>query len=177
MIEKNNFIHLYIGDGKGKTTAAAGMAIRAAGWKMSVLFCQFLKSSETGELPVLESLDELITIYRPSMRHKNFLWTQSPDDLIETREDILKGWETVKEIISNKPFNMVIMDEVLDVLKCGFIDERDFIETVRKEPSDVVLTGREASSALMNIADYITRMTAVRHPFQTGISSRKGIEY
>ena len=177
MFKKNGFIHLHIGDGKGKTTAAAGMAVRAAGWKMPVLFCQFLKSSITGEVSALESLNGQITVFRPAMRHKDFLWNQTGNDIVETREDIMEGWKHVKSLILNRSFDLVILDEVLDVLKYGFIEESDLLETILNDSSDFVLTGREASDNLMEIADYITCMTAVKHPYQKGLSSRKGIEY
>lgn len=72
MRSRQNFLHLYIGEGKGKTTSAVGMAIRAAGWNWSVLFCQFLKSADTGELMIMKGLKDRITLFRPAMRHKGF---------------------------------------------------------------------------------------------------------
>jgi cob(I)alamin adenosyltransferase len=169
-------IHLYIGSGKGKTTAAVGLAIRAAGRGMRVLFCQFLKAVDSGELAILESIRE-VRVFRPSMRHKGFLWNQDEKELAETGEDIRKGWSDFKSIIRDEVFDVIILDEVLDLISSRYLGVDDILETVSEDSPEFVLTGRDAPSALIETADYVTRMEAVKHPYRRGIPARKGIEY
>lgn len=178
MENKQGFVHLYIGDGKGKTTSAVGLATRAAGWNLNVLYCQFLKSTISGELSALESLNGQVNCFRPTMRHKSFIWNQSKEEINETREDILVGWIHIKELILSQHYDVIILDEVLDIVQCGFLLESELVEIVVDNlSSDIVLTGRDASDRLKDMADYVTSMTAVKHPYQKGIAARKGIEY
>lgn len=177
MESRQGFLHLYIGEGKGKTTSAVGMAIRAAGRDWSVLFCQFLKSADTGELKVLSGLKDRITLFRPSMRHKGFFWDQTPGQREETGADLRQGWSRIEEMVGSQPFDMVVLDEILDAVYLGLIPESQVINLIRKYPCEWVLTGRTASEVLVNQADYITRMEPVRHPYQKGIRARRGIEY
>jgi len=177
MESRQGFLHLYIGDGKGKTTSAVGMAIRAAGWNWPVLFCQFLKPAESGEQKVLSRLSDSITLFRPSMRHKGFFRDQTPQQREETREDLLEGWSHVEKLAGDGSFRMIVLDEILDVLSLGIIPESRVLDLVRKCPCEWILTGRTAPETLMDMADYITRMEPVRHPFRKGIRARRGIEY
>jgi len=172
-----HFLHLHIGEGKGKTTAAVGMVIRAAGWNWSVLFCQFLKSSQSGELRALGMLKDRVTLFRPAMRHKAFIWEQNPQQREETRADLEQGWNQIVKMVDNQNFDMIVLDEILDVLHLGLIPEGQVCNLVRQVPAEWVLTGRTASRSLLEQADYITRMDPVKHPFQKGIKARQGIEF
>ena len=170
-------IHIYIGDGKGKTTAAVGQAIRNLGSGGKVLFAQFLKSMETGEVNILKSLDGLMLI-RPHMRHRKFIWHMSRTELDETKTDILKGFNDICGIINKDGFSLVVLDEVLDIISCGFLEEPVLISLLESRPeTEFVLTGREASEKLRSMAGYITLMKKEKHPFDRGIKARKGIEY
>jgi len=177
MGRKQNFLHLYIGGGKGKTTSAVGMAIRAAGRNWSVLFCQFLKSAESGELLIMDGLNDRITVFRPEMRHIAFLWEQTQQQIEETKADLELGWGQICGLIENRSFDMIILDEILDVLHLGLLPESRVLDMIKKYPAEWVLTGRTASEALMNEADYVTRMESVRHPYQKGVTARRGVEY
>jgi cob(I)alamin adenosyltransferase len=170
-------IHIYIGDGKGKTTAAVGLAIRSLGAGGNVLFAQFLKSMETGEVNILKGLDGLVLI-RPNMRHKKFIWHMSRTELEETKADILKGFKDICEIIEKNGFSLVVLDEVLDIILCGFLEEPVLISLLKSRPeTEFVLTGRDASEKLRSIAGYVTLMQKEKHPYDQGIKARKGIEY
>lgn len=169
-------LQLYIGEGKGKTTAAIGLAIRALGWSQKVLFSQFLKSGESGEVNLLESMDGL-DFYRPSMRHKGFIWNMDDRAINETKEDLQKGFDILLKRLSENDYHLVVMDELLDVIDCGFIDESQVLDFLNNAVFEVVLTGRKASLRLKESAQYITNMTKEKHPFDLGISARKGIEY
>lgn len=170
-------VHVYIGDGKGKTTAAIGLAIRNIGAGGKVLFAQFLKSYETGELNTLKSINGLV-LKRPFMRHKKFTWHMSRLELDETREDILKGFNDICEAINKGDFSLVVLDEVLDIISCGFLGEPALVSLLKSYPgTEFALTGREASDNIKASADYVTVMKKEKHPYDRGIKGRKGIEF
>lgn len=171
-------IQLYIGDGKGKTTAAIGQAIRAIGWNQRVLFTQFLKNEESGEIQTLKNLENIV-LFRPEMRHKGFIWNMDVKSLSETTEDLLLGFAKLSEMVKATHFSMIVLDEILDVVQCGFVPEPvllDFIKSLSSE-TELVLTGRNASSKLKECAHYITYFSKEKHPYDLGIKARKGIEY
>lgn len=170
-------VQLYIGDGKGKTTASIGQAIRAAGWGGKVLFVQFLKTSQTGEKSIIESLS-CIEFKRPIMRHASFIWNMDEKELKETMEDIIQGFNNVKNMVIAGDYSMVVLDEILDCLECGFLSY-DYVISLFKEKPEIeyILTGRKASDTILRYADYITEMAKVKHPFDSGIAARRGIEY
>lgn len=170
-------LHIYIGDGKGKTTAAVGLAIRNAGCDGKVLFAQFLKSIDTGEMNILNQLSR-ITFQRPDMRNKGFIWNMNPQQIIETKDDVFKGFQEISNMIINGVFSLVVLDEVLDIIDIGFLEETKLIDLLdRFTATEFVLTGRKASQALKQRADYITFMKKIKHPFDKGLNARKGIEY
>lgn len=170
-------IHIYMGDGKGKTTAAIGLAIRNIGYGGKALFAQFLKSMETGEISVLRDLEGIFVI-RPYMHHKEFIWCMNDMQLKETKEDISKGFIEICEIINNGDFSLIVLDEVLDIIECGFLEDSTLISLMKKySDTEFILTGRKATENLKEIADYITVMNKEKHPFDRGIKARKGIEY
>ncbi|NLX63589.1 MAG: cob(I)yrinic acid a,c-diamide adenosyltransferase [Clostridiaceae bacterium] len=170
-------IHIYTGDGKGKTTAAIGLAIRNMGCDGMIFFAQFLKSSETGEMNVLSKLDR-VTFFRPFMRHKGFIFDLNEKQYREIKEDIEKGFGEIKNTISNNRFTLIVFDEILDVIELGFLSEAEVIAVFDQFPSsEFVITGRKATQAMKERADYITVMKKEKHPFDKGIKARKGIEY
>jgi cob(I)alamin adenosyltransferase len=136
-----------------------------------------LKSGVTGEKKILESLDGL-TFFRPEMRHKGFIWSMDQKELSETKEDILNGFSKISRIIENGDFSLAVLDEVLDIVDCGFLSEDSLIKLLDKVPNtEFILTGRKASDLLKEKSDYISHISKVKHPFDLGIQSRKGIEY
>lgn len=170
-------IHIYTGDGKGKTTAAIGLAIRNLGCDGIVLFAQFLKNSETGEMNILTQLNG-ITFIRPSMQHKGFIFNLNDNQLNEIKEDIKVGFRKIIKIILENKFSLIVFDEILDAIEFGFISEEDIIALFDKFPeTEFVITGRKATHAMKEKADYITVMNKEKHPFDKGINARKGIEY
>lgn len=174
-------IHLYTGEGKGKTSAAIGLSIRAAGWKRRVCFAQFMKGNETGELHVLETLPE-VTILR-SKKNFGFYHTMSERDkeeLTATHNEIL---DRLLEIAENETCDVIILDEVTYPVKWGLLSTEKLqrLLTLGKAKAqkeiELVLTGRDAENILQDAADYITEMKCVRHPFERGVEARKGIEF
>ncbi len=170
-------IHIYIGDGKGKTTAAIGLVIRNLGHDGKILFAQFLKNSETGEVKVLTKLNG-ITFIRPRMRHKGFIFNLNDNQFNEIKEDLEKGFREIKEIIYNNRFSLIVLDEILDAIEFGFLSEEAVIAVFDKFPAtEFIITGRKATQAMKEKADYITIMNKEKHPFDRGIKAREGIEY
>ena len=168
-------IHLYCGDGKGKTTAAVGLAVRAAGAGRKVLFAQFLKNGDSAELDPLRSLG-VRTLISP-VSH-GFLWTMSEEERKQAAADytaLLR--EAFKE--AEDGFDVLVLDEAVGAAGCGMIPEEELLRLLKVRPGslEVVLTGRGPSEALLAAADYVTEMKKLRHPFDRGAGARKGIEY
>jgi cob(I)alamin adenosyltransferase len=173
-------IHIYGGGGKGKTTAAIGLACRAAGRGRKVVFCQFMKGSETGEISALEKLG--VTIIRSPGAH-GFLYQMSAEQqsVFESLQQSL--FADVTSALTNpedgqRP-DLIVLDEALDALLTGLISEETFRAFVDAKPAEteLVFTGRQAPGWLEERADYITEMTKKKHPWDSGIVARKGIEY
>lgn len=168
-------IHLYCGDGKGKTTAACGLAVRAAGSGMRVLFVQFFKNGNSSEVEVLKSIDGIDT-YHPSLhygRFKTLSDAQKAEICTHYNElltDIIRRAET---------YDLIVLDESVSACGYGMIERKTLLEFLRREGNrrEIVLTGRDPISELLELADYITEMKKVKHPFDGGIAARKGIEY
>lgn len=172
-------IHLYIGDGKGKTTAAVGLAIRALGAGLKVLFVQFLKNTVTGEKNIMEQYTENLYFYRPKQRHSLFLWKMTEKQLAETKEDLQISWRHIREEILSGNWDVVVLDEVLDVIKYSLLSEEDILNVLTKKPekTEIICTGRDAPDSLRDLADYISLIEKVKHPYDKGICARHGIEY
>ncbi len=172
-------IHLYIGNGKGKSTASVGLSIRMMGYGYQVLFTQFLKSMASGEITFFKNNEHLVSVYRPIMRHKAFIWNQTPDQKNETAEDLRQGWLYVMGQLKDSNIRLFVFDELLDVIEMGFIKEEEVINALksRHEEAEIVLTGRKASESLLALADYVTRMELIKHPYNNGLQARRGVEY
>lgn len=175
---KIGLVHIYTGDGKGKTTAAIGLGIRACGRGMKVLLVQFLKSSDTGELNTFKKLEPDFTVKR-GFNCKKFVWNMTQDELAEARKEASEIFDNVKTLVEKGDYDLIIIDELLGVLSLGFVDEASVIEMINNKPESVelVLTGRDASDSLIQAADYVSQINAVKHPYNKGVPARKGIEF
>ncbi|MCM1567920.1 MAG: cob(I)yrinic acid a,c-diamide adenosyltransferase [Roseburia sp.] len=174
-------IHLYTGEGKGKTTAAIGLCIRAAGRGFSVCFSQFMKGNDTGELSVLGSIPN-VEILRSS-RNFGFYSSMSAADKEELTEVHNCILDRLLEKAAGGNCQMIILDELTYPVKWGLLDSdklKRLLDFGRKgAPGEIelVLTGRDAADTLWEAADYITEMECVRHPYEKGIPARRGIEF
>ena len=170
---KNRLLHIYCGDGKGKTTAATGLAVRAAGSNMRVLFARFLKNEFSGELKILEI--EVLHLEKSY----GFFKTLSEKEQEEVREMYGRLWDTIQRKISTGDYDMLVIDEFMAAYRYGLIPNEEAVQFLKDRPDnlEVVLTGRDPSDELLELADYISEVKMVRHPFEKGIRARKGIEY
>ncbi|HIE20125.1 MAG TPA: cob(I)yrinic acid a,c-diamide adenosyltransferase [Rhodospirillales bacterium] len=173
-IEKGLVI-VHTGKGKGKSTAAMGLVIRAIGNGMKVGIVQFVKGVwETGERGVLDKFPDLVSI---KAMGDGFTWeTQDRERDIKAAET---AWAASKEMIASGDYKMVILDELNIVLRYDYIPLDDVIETLKSKPKDlhVVITGRNAKDDLIEVADLVTEMTLIKHPFRGGVKAQVGIEF
>lgn len=169
-------IHIYCGDGKGKTTAAVGLAVRCAGRGNKVLLVQFLKSRDSGELYSLAKLPD-VEVMR-GKESKKFTFQMNEEEKHALLIEHNKMFEQVLEKIKNGGYSLLILDEVIGALNAKVFEMPKLIEFLRHKPEnlEVVLTGRNPAPELVEIADYVSEMRKVKHPMDKGIMAREGIE-
>ena len=175
-MENKGLVHLDTGDGKGKTTAAVGLLVRAAGAGKRGLFCQFLKGQDTAELESLKRLG--VDVLRTDEVKQFFPFMKE-----EEKKACVKShnmcYNKGKDLLLSGKYDMVVLDEVTHAAALRLIPLDDLVETIRNRPSgvEVVLTGRDAPEELCKIADYLSDIRCLRHPYEKGIPARRGIEY
>ena len=168
-------IHLYCGDGKGKTTAALGLVIRHVGAGGKAVFAQFLKSLPTGELSSLEKLN--VPVYRNELPH-GFFPNMSEEMKKTVREMHDHTLAEVTRLARANVCSLLVLDELCAALSLGLIDREAVLSLLDAHgDAELVITGRDPDPALLERADYITEMKLIRHPFEKGVKARKGIEY
>lgn len=167
------YVQVYTGNGKGKTTAAFGQALRAAGAGLRVFIAQFVKGMEYSEHKAMERFSDLITLKQYG---RDCFINQAP-----TEEDIRaakQGYDDVAEIIRSGDYQMVILDEANIAVHYNLFSARDLVALINMKPQDLelVITGRDADPMVLEKADLVTEMVEIKHYFQNGIGARKGIE-
>ena len=167
---EKGLIHIYCGDGKGKTTAAMGLAIRAAGREKKVFITQFLKSGRSGELISLDKLKEYIT-FLPGKPVNKFVWNMNDEEKNEAKKEHTARFKEIVEVMKTKQYDLLILDELIATIN----NVIDFLEN-KPETLEVVMTGRNPNEELIKLANYVTEMKCIKHPFEEGIPSRIGIE-
>jgi cob(I)alamin adenosyltransferase len=166
---------VHTGKGKGKSTAAFGMVFRALGHGFKVGIVQFVKGAwQTGERHVLERFPELVTI---NAMGEGFTW-----DTQDRQRDIAAAraaWDKAKALIADPSYRLVLLDELNIVLRYDYLPLDEVLEVLRNKPADthVIVTGRNAKDELIEIADLVTEMTEIKHPFRAGIKAQQGIEF
>jgi cob(I)alamin adenosyltransferase len=173
--EERGLIIVHTGAGKGKSTAAFGMVLRCIGHGMRVGVVQFVKGAwGTGERDVLAKFPELVTCRAMG---EGFTWeTQDRErDIAAARA----AWELAKEMIADPSYAMVLLDELNIVLRYDYLPLDEVLAVLRARPRDlhIVVTGRNAKPELIDLADLVTEMTLVKHPFRAGVKAQKGIEF
>jgi cob(I)alamin adenosyltransferase len=172
-------IHIYTGEGKGKTTAAIGLAIRAAGHGKDVLFVQFFKEdgASSGEKEVFRRHIPQIELIRSNIRHPIF--TKGKTNRTAIEKAVSQTYEIVKRKTEERPIDLLILDEINSVINGGWLPLEELVRFLeeRSDGLEVVLTGRDAPVELVKMADYVTEMLKIKHPFDMGVKARKGIEY
>ena len=176
-------VHIYCGDGKGKTSAACGLAVRMAGRGNQVVIARFLKTDDSGEVEALKQLSGISLI--PCEKEFGFVFAMDEETKKEAAafntELFHKAVEKAQEISQTcgQAPCLLVLDEIMAAVNLQMVPETEVLEFLQSRPEnlEVVLTGRDPSEAMQSMADYISEMKMVRHPFEKGISARIGIEY
>lgn len=174
---EKGLIHIYCGDGKGKTSAATGLAVRAAGCGKQVLFARFLKNEESGELEILDRIPEIHVIHLE--RSFGFYRTLTEEEQAEVRQTYEALWQDIVRRAETDMYDVLVMDEFMAAYNYGLIGHDAAFAFLREKPErlEVVLTGRDPDGDLVELADYVSEIRKVKHPFDRGIRARRGIEY
>ena len=160
-------IHVYYGDGKGKTTAAMGLALRAAGSGLDVLMFQFLKDNSSSERVILEQIPNVTCL--PGKDRVKFVSKMNADEKARLKHYNNKALDEIIKFCG--PFDVLVLDEILS--------EEKLVEFLEHKPRglEIVLTGHVVSDKVLELADYVTEIRKVKHPYDQGITAREGIEY
>ena len=171
-------VHIYTGEGKGKTTAAVGLGIRACGRGKKVLMIQFLKGSQTGEMFIIEKLKPDFELYRQN-ELKKFTWDLNQQGLKEIKKHVGDIFQYASNEAMSGNRDMIILDEIIVAITSGFISMEEVLDFIKNKPAglELVMTGRYAPAEMIRIADYVSEIKAVKHPYSVGITAREGIEF
>lgn len=176
MTKKKSRVLIFTGDGKGKTTAALGMALRASGHDMRTLLLQFMKGNDTvGELIALKRLPGVEAI----QMGRGFVPPPTSPTFPEHRQAALHALEKAAEALRSRKYDLIILDEICTAMEKGLITEDQVLQLIEEsgEVSCLVLTGRGATNRLITVADTVTEMRNLKHGLREGITAQKGVEY
>lgn len=168
-------IHIYCGDGKGKTTAAVGLTLRSAGAGNRVVFTQFFKDGSSSEISLLRQIPGISVLHADTVG--GFWKRMTAEQQAQASRDYTELFHIACERAKN--MDLLVLDEVISACNHGAVPEEALLEFLQNKPEhlEVVLTGRNPSEALLAQADYVTEMKKIKHPFDHGVLARKGIEY
>lgn len=168
-------IHIYCGDGKGKTTAAVGLTLRSAGAGNRVVFTQFFKDGSSSEISLLRQIPGITVLHTKTVG--GFWKRMTTEQQAQASRDYTELFHIACERAKN--MDLLVLDEVISACNHGAVPEEALLEFLQNKPEhlEVVLTGRNPSEALLAQADYVTEMKKIKHPFDRGVLARKGIEY
>ncbi|HIS68918.1 MAG TPA: cob(I)yrinic acid a,c-diamide adenosyltransferase [Candidatus Gallacutalibacter stercoravium] len=177
MAEIQGLIHIYCGDGKGKTTATVGLCVRAAGHGRRVLFVQFLKGDTSGERAALSALPGVTVA--PCPHEIKFTFQMNPQEKQEAGRLWSDQLRRAVQACREEPYDLLVLDEIFDAVATGMVQEEELLAFLRGKPRglEVALTGRAPGQAFLQLADYVSQVQMVKHPYERGVPAREGIEY
>lgn len=176
-MRRRGLIQVYTGEGKGKTTAAVGLACRAQGQGLAVCYLYFHKDPEKWEYGEHRSLEKLgIDVVGFAKKHPHFYKDVSRE---EVRRECLAGLEFINKVYREGRYDILILDEINISLAEGFLKEEEVLEVLDRKPEylELILTGREAAAKIIEKADLVSEIQKVKHPYDLGVPAREGIEY
>jgi len=170
-------IHIYTGEGKGKTTASIGLAIRALGHGFRVAYASFFKKPNSygyNEISVIRDLGATVFTFSEGMPMTNPQITPE-----EYHASTQQGLNELQKFVTENNTQLLVLDEILIAIKYGYISEEELCEFIEKKPvgTELVLTGRGATDKVKQIADYVTVLSKEKHPYEKGVNAREGIEF
>ena len=171
------YIHIYEGDGKGKTSTAVGLSVRCAGSGQTVVFSQFLKDNSSSEVAVLEQISGIN--YVRSEKHFGFFFQMNEAEKEEARAYYRQHFSKAVNTAIEKKARLFVMDELMSAYNLGVVDQEAVLDFLRTKPEEmeVVMTGRDPAPELLELADYVSKVVKIKHPFDQGVPARKGIEF
>lgn len=174
---EKGLVQIYTGDGKGKTTAAIGLGIRAAGRGFKVYMVQFLKGADTGELYILKNIENF-KVFRFQTSNK-FFWNMNDEEKGILMVEMKEAYDFAVSTLKNKKCDLLILDEIMGVVHNKIYTVEDILRLIEVKPDEVelVMTGRNVPQHIIDKADLVTEMKLIKHPFEKGIPARYGIEY
>ncbi|HHT9153303.1 MAG TPA: cob(I)yrinic acid a,c-diamide adenosyltransferase [Candidatus Hypogeohydataceae bacterium YC40] len=172
-MERRGIVQIYTGEGKGKTTAALGQAVRATGHGWKVLIIQFLKDRQTGEIKAAKNIPNLTILQFGSGHFVNNKPTQEDFDIAQ------RAWQIARESVLSGTYDMVILDEINGAIHYKMVDVEEVLKLIeeRSPHVELILTGRYAHPRLIEMADLVSEIKVIKHPYARGISAREGVEY
>ena len=177
-MSEKGLVIVYTGNGKGKTTAALGLAIRAVGYEHKVCMLQFIKGSwHYGEMDSSKKLEPNFELIAVGKGFVGILDDNSPRE--EHEKYAAEAVRICREKIFSEKYDVIILDEVNYAITLGLIDVQEIIKIIKEKPSDLdlVLTGRDVKEEIVELADLVTEMKEIKHPFKSGIKAKKGIDF
>ena len=174
---EKGLIHCYTGDGKGKRTAAVGLAVRAAGSGKRVVFAQFLKDGSSSEISVLDSIPLIHCVKQE--QHFGFYRTLSAREKQRLKEVTARYFQEVTALALREQADLLVLDELMAVWNLKLLSQEDVLRFLDEKPEglELVVTGRDATEDILSRCDYVTEMNKRRHPYDRGVAARRGIEY
>lgn len=175
---KNNlgYIHIYCGNGKGKTTTAMGLCTRAAGYGYKVLIYQFMKNNSTNERKILEQIPNITFV--DGMEKEKFSFQMTQEEKKQRKEFYETQFSKVTKKAKEEQYQVLFLDELLYTIRAGLFDEEILIEYLKQKPEnlEVILTGQNPGEKIIELADYVSEIKKIKHPFDNGMAARDGIE-
>ncbi len=172
----SGLIHIYEGDGKGKTSAGVGLSVRCAGSGQKVLYTQFLKDDKSSELKVLEQI-EGIHVVRCTETF-GFVFCMNEETKARAKAYYTEHFRKISKMAVDEGCRLLVMDEMIATYNLNMVNQEEVLEFLKNKPEEleVVMTGRDPAEELVELADYVSRVTKIKHPFDKGIPARVGIE-
>lgn len=176
MKKETGMVHIYYGDGKGKTTTGMGLITRAAGYGYRVLLYQFMKNNKTSERNILEKVENITIVNGLDQEKFSFLMT--PEEKEERKKFYGKQFQSITEKAIAEDYDVIFLDEAIYTISAGLLDETLLLDFLKNRPEklEVILTGNHPSEKLLEAADYVSEIKKIKHPFDQGLRARCGIE-
>lgn len=170
------YVHIYCGDGKGKTTTGMGLCVRAAGYGYRVLLYQFMKNNKTSERSVLKEVPNITLM--EGLEHEKFSFQMSEEEKAERTLFYEEQFRKITQKAREEDYDVLFLDELIYTIRAGLFHEELLLDFLKHKPEklEVILTGQGPSQALIDAADYVSEIKKIKHPFDQGLPARKGIE-
>lgn len=169
-------VHIYCGDGKGKTTTGMGLCTRAAGYGYKVLIYQFMKNNRTSERKILEQVPNITFV--DGLETEKFSFCMTEEEKEERRAYYLEQFRFITEKAENEGYQVLFMDELIYTIRAGLFEEKVLVDYLKRKPEhlEIILTGQNPGQELLKLADYVSEIRKMKHPYDRGLKSRMGIE-